>query len=33
MSLEDQYDGWLRGLMGGGRSAASPKQRRDPEAG
>ena len=26
MSLEDQYDAWVRGLMGGGRYAATPKQ-------
>ena len=26
MSLEDQYDAWVRGLMGGGRYAASPEE-------
>ena len=26
MSLEDQYDAWVRGLMGGGKYAATPKQ-------
>ena len=25
MSLEDQYDAWVRGLMGGGGYAATPK--------
>lgn len=29
MSLEDQYDTWVRGLMGGGRYAATPKQAED----
>ena len=29
MSLEDQYDAWVRGLMGGGRYAATPKQAED----
>ena len=29
MSLEDQYDAWVRGLMGGGGSAATPKQAED----
>ncbi len=28
MSLEDQYDAWVRGLMGGG-NAATPKQAED----
>ena len=28
MSLEDQYDAWVRGLMGGGY-AATPKQAED----
>ena len=26
MSLEEQYDAWVRGLMGGGKYAASPQQ-------
>ena len=26
MSLEDQYDAWVRGLMGGGKYAATPQQ-------
>lgn len=26
MSLEDQYDAWVRGLMGGSKYAATPKQ-------
>ena len=26
MSLEDQYDAWVRGLMGGGKYAANPQQ-------
>ncbi len=26
MSLEDQYDAWVRGLMGGGRYTASPEE-------
>ena len=26
MSLEEQYDAWVRGLMGGGKYAASAKQ-------
>ena len=26
MSLEDQYDAWVRGLMGGSKYANSPKQ-------
>ena len=25
MSLEDQYDAWVRGLMGGSRYAANPQ--------
>ena len=25
MSLEDQYDAWVRGLMSGGKYAASPE--------
>ena len=29
MSLEDQYDAWVRGLMGGGKYAATPKQAED----
>lgn len=29
MSLEDQYDAWVRGLMGGGGYAATPKQAED----
>ena len=29
MSLEDQYDAWVRGLMGGGKYAATPKQAGD----
>ena len=29
MSLEDQYNAWVRGLMGGGRYAATPKQAED----
>ena len=29
MSLEDQYDAWVRGLMGGGRYAATPKRAED----
>ena len=26
MSLEDSYDAWVRGLMGGGKYAATPRQ-------
>ena len=26
MGLEDQYDAWVRGLMGGGKYAATPEQ-------
>ena len=26
MSLEDQYDAWVRGLMGGGKYAANEQQ-------
>ena len=26
MSLEDNYDAWVRGLMGGGKYAATPRQ-------
>ena len=26
MSLEEQYDAWVRGLMGGGKYAASAQQ-------
>ena len=29
MSLEDSYDAWVRGLMGGGKYAATPKQAED----
>ena len=29
MSLEDQYDAWVRGLMGGKKYAATPKQAED----
>ena len=29
MSLENQYDAWVRGLMGGGKYAATPKQAED----
>ena len=29
MSLEDQYDAWVRGLMGGGKYAATPQQAED----
>ena len=31
MSLEDQYDAWVRGLMGGSKYAATPKQAEDAE--
>ena len=26
MSLEEQYDAWVRGLMGGGKYASDPQQ-------
>ena len=30
MSLEDQYDAWVRGLMGGKKYAATSKQAEEP---